>query len=308
MAIARSRQASTYSRSHFLVFRFMRQHVGVQGQCGGAEVRGMVADHVVVALEVGDHLCVGVLAVPGLEAVLDFDRVAGPVEAGGVAEERAAAAVDETLDDLVLGIVVRGAGVFVHVEPGIAADAGPEGRVIGIAQPHQVEDREALAVVEPVEHDGELLVVHPVARHRDIDGLRAGVLAKVPLPTFRVQPPDRIGTAEGVEDRPVGQVLDGVVRPVVASPALDAFEPAAVVEVAVEEDLACLCVRLDQLPLEQCPRRWRQRSTDLDRSVMSICRRPERDQERAGATSSGCHVSCDSPSDVPWALFQGSML
>ena len=43
------------------------------GKRGGAEVRGMVADHVVVALEVGDHLCVGILAVPGLEAVLDFD-------------------------------------------------------------------------------------------------------------------------------------------------------------------------------------------------------------------------------------------
>ena len=107
----------------FFVFRFMRQHVGVQGECGGAEVRGMVADHVVVALKVGDHLCIGVLTVPGLEAVLDLDRVAGPVEAGGRAEERAAAAVDETPDDLVRGVVVRGAGVFVHVEPGIAADA-----------------------------------------------------------------------------------------------------------------------------------------------------------------------------------------
>ena len=49
---------------------------------------------------------------------------------------------------------------------------------------------------------------------------------------------DRVGAAECVQHRPVVDVLDGVVRPVVAAPALDAFEIAAVVEVPVEELLA----------------------------------------------------------------------
>ena len=83
----------------------------------------MVADDVVVVLEVVEHLLVGAFAVPELEAVLDLDRVAGPVEPGRLAQQRPAAAVEQAADDLVLRVVVRRAGIFVQVEAGEAPDA-----------------------------------------------------------------------------------------------------------------------------------------------------------------------------------------
>ena len=217
----------------------------------------MVADDVVVAAEVFEHLLIGVLPVAGTEAILDLDRVAGPVQAGGPAQQGTAAAVDHAPDDLVLGIVVRCPGVFVHVEPGIAADAGREGRGIRVAETHQVEDGEPLAIVQPVEHHREFLVVHPVPRHRHIHGLRMGVLPEVPFPAFGIQITDRLGGPQRIEDRPVRQVFDRVIGSVVASPPLDAFQPAPFVKVSVEEGLARLRVGLDQLALEQSPgRRW----------------------------------------------------
>ena len=45
---------------------------------------------------------------------------------------------------------------------------------------------------------------------------------------------DLVGRAQGVQDRPVVAVLDGVVRPVVAAPALDAQQLAALVEEQLE--------------------------------------------------------------------------
>ena len=45
------------------VLRLVRQHVGVEGQRGGQQVLRMVADDVVVVLEVGEHLLVAALAV-----------------------------------------------------------------------------------------------------------------------------------------------------------------------------------------------------------------------------------------------------
>ena len=50
-----------------------------------------------------------------------------------------------------------------------------------------------------------------------------------------------------MQDGPVTEVLDGIVRAVVAAPALDAFEVAAVVEVMVEELLTRPRVRAEEL-------------------------------------------------------------
>ena len=63
----------------------------------------MVADDVVVVLEVVEHLLVRPLAVAEAEAVLDLDRVAGPVVSRRLAQQRPAAAVEQAADDLVLG-------------------------------------------------------------------------------------------------------------------------------------------------------------------------------------------------------------
>ncbi len=165
----------------------------------------MVADDVVVVLEVVEHLLVVALAVPGLEAILDFDRVAGPVEGRRLAQQRPAAAVEHAADDLVLGIVVGRAGVFVHVEAGVAADPLAEGAVVGIGQPLQVEDGQPFAVVQPVEHDGELFVVHAVAGERDLRRLGQRVLPQMSFPGLLVKLQHTVGAAQGVQDRPVLQ-------------------------------------------------------------------------------------------------------
>ncbi len=162
------------------------------------------------------------------------------------------------------GVVVGGAGVLVHVEAGVAYDATAEPLVARVGEALEVEDGQPLAVVHPVEHDGEFFVVHPVAGELNVPGAGQGVLAEVALPGLLIQAEDGVGAAQGVEDRPVGQVLDGVVGPVVAAPALDAFEEAPVVEIAGVEGLASPGIGSDQLALEHGPGRRRHRSRDPD--------------------------------------------
>ena len=58
-------------------------------------------------------------------------------------------------------------------------------------------------------------------------------------------------SAEGMDDRPIGAVLDGVIRPVIAAPALDAPQVAALVEVSGEELFAGSRVRPQQFTLQQ---------------------------------------------------------
>ena len=66
----------------------------------------MVADDVVVIVEVIEHLGVRGLAMPRPKAILDFDRISGPVDGRCLAEQRAATAVEHAADDLVLRVVV----------------------------------------------------------------------------------------------------------------------------------------------------------------------------------------------------------
>ena len=104
-----------------------------------------------------------------------------------------------------------------------------------IGEPLEVEGRDPLAVVNPIERDGKLAVVHAVAGELHVDGLGQRVLPQVPLPAFLVHGQHVIAAAQGVQQRPIGQALDGVVRAVVAAPALDAQQVAALVEVALVE-------------------------------------------------------------------------
>ena len=73
-------------------------------------------------------------------------------------------------------------------------------------------------MMQPVKHDGELFVIHPVARKRHLGGLCLGVLAKVSFPRLLEQGQDRVGAAESVKYGPVVDVFDRVIRAVVAAP------------------------------------------------------------------------------------------
>ena len=70
---------------------------------------------------------------------------------------------------------------------------------------------------------------------------------------------DAIVGAEGVQDRPVQQVFQRIVRAVVAGPARHAEQVAALVEVPREERLAGPGLPLQELPFEQRPARRRLR-------------------------------------------------
>ena len=160
--------------------------VGVERQGGGLQVEGVVAHDVGVLGEVRQHLPVAVFLVSRLEAALDLDRVAGPVQGGGLAQQRSAAAIEQTADHPVAGIVVPGDRVLIQVEAGIAPRARLEGGVVRGAQPLQVEGVEPLAVVPPVEHHRELLEVHAVAGEFHLHGPGLGVLPQVSLPGRQV--------------------------------------------------------------------------------------------------------------------------
>ena len=110
-----------------------------------------------------------------------------------------------------------------------------------------------LAVVQPVEHYGKFLIVHPVLREWHVLGLGERVLPQMPFPRFLVHREHVLMPAERVQDRPVGAVLDRVIRPIIAAPAFDAQEPAAIVEVFGVELAAGLGVGVEQLPLEEGP-------------------------------------------------------
>ena len=229
------------------------EHVGVQGQRGRAQVERMVACDVVVVLEVLQHLLVARLAVQRSEAPLDLDRIARPVDRRRLAQHRAPAAVEHAADQLPLRVVVVGDRVVAHVEACEAPGAGDQLAVVRAGQALEHEGGQPLAGVHPVEHHGELFEVHAVAGERHIDGLGLGVLPDVAVPGAFVQLQHHVGSAQGVQRRPVGEVLGGVVRTVVARPARNTEEIAALVEVVLEELLAGAALGADELALQQRP-------------------------------------------------------
>ena len=144
----------------------------------------MVADDIGVVFEVGQHLLEVALSVQGNEALLHLvERIAGPIERRGLAQQRAAAAVEQALDDFAFRIVVGCLGIVAHVKSGEAPHPLLKGLFAWIHQAVQVERRQSFSVVYPIEHHWEFAVVHPVPGKGHFRGLGLGVLLEMPLPS-----------------------------------------------------------------------------------------------------------------------------
>ena len=125
--------------------------------------------------------------------------------------------------------------------------------VVGVGEPLEIEDGQAFTVVHPVEGDGKFLVVHPVTGKGHLNGLGQGVLSQVSFPGLLVHLQDDVVGAQGVEDRPVVAVLDGVIGSIVSPPAFHAQQITPFVKVPAKVLAARRGVGHQQLSLEQRP-------------------------------------------------------
>ena len=254
------------------VFLFPGEHVGVEGETGGGEVEGVVADAVEILVAVGEHFVVdahevdhaaaALLAVKEVEGA--GDGVADPVIGGGFMEHGAFAAGPDALDDFVNGVVVGGFGILVHVEAGEAFHAEAEDGVGGIGQAEEHEGADAFAGVEPIGLGDELFVVGAVCGQFGFDGAHLLVLQEVAFEGFFVVGEDGVGAAEGVEEGPVVEGFDGVIGAVEGAPAGGVEEVAAGVEVLVGEAVAGEGALLEQFAFEQSPGGGRDGFIDLE--------------------------------------------
>ena len=169
-----------------------------------------------------------------------------------------------------LGVVVGSLRIFTVVKTGIPPHPLVEISGLGIHQTVEVERRQTLAVVNPVEHHRKLPVVHTVPGERHLRRLRLGVLPQVALPTQLAHGPQLVPTSKDIEQRPAHQVLDGVVRPVVSPPARNALQITALVEVVLEKLGTGPFLGADQFPFHQRPRRWRHRRVDIDVALLQV--------------------------------------
>src|SRR5262249_34947500 len=94
------------------------------------------------------------------------------------------------------------------------------------------------SVVQPVKHDGKFFVVHSVTREWDLDRFGQRVLPEMSFPCLLVHVEHLVVGAHRVQHRPARAILNGVVRPVVATPALDAQEKTARRQRAAQEPRA----------------------------------------------------------------------
>src|SRR5688572_1207359 len=156
-----------------------------------------------------------------------------------------------------LFVIVADVRVVAGVPAGPAAHPTYQCLVVWRREPLKEDRGPRLAVVEPVEAGVELLVVHPVPAKLHLGRFRLGVLPEMSFQPVLVQRDDAVVGAQGVQDGPVQQVFERVVRAVVAGPARHAQQVPALVEVAGEELLARPALRLQQLPLQQRPARRR---------------------------------------------------
>ena len=248
-----------------------RQHICVEHQARRPHVERMVARYVVVILEVVQHLLVGALAVEQHKAMLDLDGVARPVERRCLAQHRPATPVVHAADDPVLRVIVGRTGVVTHVKTRIATHPFLEVRSIRVGQPHQVEHRHRFAIVQPIADGRELLVIHPIACKWHIVGFGLGVLAQMSFPRQPAHVDQAIVAAQRVQHRPFRQVLDGVVRPVVAAPARHTLQIAALVKIVGKELPAGVAIGAQQFTLQQRPSRRRERRFHPQRRPAHSC-------------------------------------
>ena len=242
----------------------------------------------------------------GPEAAGHLDRVARPIERGRLAQQGPARPIEEGADDAVLRVVVGGVRVLGHVHPGPAPHAAHQRAVVRLGEALQEDRRPGLAVVHPVEAGVELLVVHAVAAQRDLGRFRLGVLAEVAFHAPLVELQDAVVGAEGVQHRPVQEVLERVVGAVVAGPPGHAQQVAPVVEVALEELGAGLRLRVQQLPLEQRPVRGCDRRVDVDQCFPD--RRSHRPRAGLGGPNSRCNEPASSSAIKPTDVAGGELV
>ena len=236
----------------FPVLVLARQGIRVEGQPRCEHVGGMVSYHVGIVLEMAQHFLEVALAVGQDEAAL-LDGITRPVDGLGLAQHGAAAPVEQAADDPVFRVVVPRPGVLVHIETSPLPYPPLECLRARVTQAEVAEDRHALAIVEPVEHDGEFLVVHPVPAKGYVHRLRLGVLEDMAVLRLVAHVKQVLRSAHHVQDRPAGQVLDGVVGPIVAAPAGHAAHVASFIEVTVVEVFTSPRLGLQGLLLQEGP-------------------------------------------------------
>ena len=166
-----------------------------------------------------------------------------------------------------LRVVVLRLRILVHVETGEPLRAPDVVFVIRVAVAQQVEHHQTLGMVGPVAVHRKLLVVHAVPGEGHVDGLRFRILADVAVLRGLAHVPDAVSAAEQVDERPVGQVLDGIVRTVEGAPAGHALEIAFFVEILVVEQFEGLGHGADERSLQQGPLRRSLGRVDLNRGA-----------------------------------------
>ena len=276
------------------VLAFALQHEGVEDQRSRLQVERVVAHHVGVFAVVLQRLFVARLAVNHVEAA-GVEGVAGPVQRGGRAQQRATASSDGRTNQPQRGVVVARHRVFAGVEAGVALHALGKTRRRRIAQAHHVEHAERFGQVLPVVHRRELAPVHALTREFHLLGAQRAELFEMAVPGPANQRAQLLRAAQRVQVRPVVGVLDRVVGAVVGAPTLEALEVTAFVEVALEEGLHRIALHTQQFALQQGPLRRAHRGVNVEHGAgrRAVCpprqQRPERKRASRGQPVSAQH-------------------
>src|SRR5207247_6906519 len=101
----------------------------------------------------------------------------------------------------------------------------------------------------------KLFVVHPIPSKGNLHRASLCILAKMPLPGFLITVEDDIRRTQCVENRPVSEILDGVVWTIITTPALDAKKISPLIEIMIEEFETGLGVGAQKLSFQQSPGR-----------------------------------------------------
>ena len=258
------------------VLVFMGEHVGAQSQVRSPEIERMVTDAVEILGTVGQHLVVDGHEIDELVASMrpvqyvkhPRHRIADPVVGRRLVHHRPLAAIPNAANNLVLGIVVGGGWIFVHVQPGEAFHAGAEGSVRRLGEALEHDAPHPFAGMEPVGLSDELLVVGAVFRQLGQGRFQLSVLLVVAFEPLLEKLQDFIGAAKGVEQGPVVVGLDGVVGAVERAPARSMQQIAAVIDVAVTEVKDGPGVGVKKSALHQRPAGGRHRSVN-DNGILS---------------------------------------
>ena len=82
-----------------------------------------------------------------------------------------------------LGIIIFGLRVFIHVKAGITAYSRHEGLVVRVGQPLEIKYTHTFTVMEPIQTHWEFLVEHAITCQFHFNRFSFGVLKQVPFPS-----------------------------------------------------------------------------------------------------------------------------